>query len=51
MATKQTKQFNVIFRNDKKVTLPFHCKDLPKGTILSILKSAGITKNDIKKYL
>ncbi|MEK7104233.1 MAG: type II toxin-antitoxin system HicA family toxin [Patescibacteria group bacterium] len=37
--------------NGKRVTLPFHCKDLPKGTILSILKSAGIDKNDLKKYL
>lgn len=37
--------------NSKRVTLPFHCKGLPKGTILSILKSAGITKDDLKKYL
>jgi len=25
-----------------KVTIPFHCKDLPKGTELSILKQAGL---------
>jgi len=35
----------------KRVTLPFHAKDLPKGTIHSILKSAGITKKDLEKYL
>ncbi|PIR91781.1 hypothetical protein COZ78_01230 [bacterium (Candidatus Gribaldobacteria) CG_4_8_14_3_um_filter_42_11] len=34
----------------KRVTLPFHCKDLPKGTIFSILKSAGIEKGDLKNY-
>ncbi len=38
-------------QNGKRVTLPFHCKDLAKGTILSILKSAGIEKSDLKKYL
>lgn len=25
-----------------KVTIPFHCKDLPKGTEASILKQAGL---------
>lgn len=25
-----------------KVTIPFHSKDLPKGTELSILKQAGL---------
>ncbi len=26
----------------RRVTVPFHRKDLPKGTLFSILKSAGI---------
>lgn len=30
--------------NKKRVTVPYHTKDLPKGTILSILKQAGITQ-------
>jgi predicted RNA binding protein YcfA (HicA-like mRNA interferase family) len=34
-------------RDNKRVTLPFHAKDLPKGTIYSILKSAGPSKEDI----
>ena len=25
-----------------KVTIPFHCKDIPKGTEHSILKQAGL---------
>lgn len=25
-----------------KVTIPFHCKDMPKGTELSILRQAGL---------
>jgi len=31
----------------KRVIVPFHRKDLPKGTLLAILKQAGISKNDL----
>ena len=34
---------------NKRITVPFHCKDLPKGTIHSILKAAGISNADLKK--
>jgi len=30
----------------KRVTLPFHTKDLPKGTLYSIIKSAGLSGKD-----
>lgn len=30
----------------KRVTVPFHAKDLPKGTLLSIIKSAELSKED-----
>ena len=30
----------------KTVTLPFHNKDLPKGTLYSIIKSAGLSEED-----
>ena len=29
-------------KTKKRVTLPFHAKDLPKGTLHSILKQAGL---------
>ena len=32
----------------KRVVVPFHKKDLPKGTLLEILKQAGISVKDIK---
>ena len=32
----------------KRVTVPFHRRDIPKGTLLSILKQAGI---DIKEWV
>lgn len=37
--------------NKKRVTVPYHTKDLPKGTILSVLKQAGITKEELEKLL
>ncbi|MCX7794656.1 MAG: type II toxin-antitoxin system HicA family toxin [Thermodesulfovibrionales bacterium] len=33
----------------KMVVIPYHKKDLPKGTLLEILKQAGITKKEIEK--
>ena len=30
----------------KRVTLPFHTKDLPKGTLHSIIKSTGLSEED-----
>lgn len=41
-----------IFRNftTRKITVvPMHKKDLPKGTFETILKQAGIKKEEIKK--
>lgn len=34
----------------KRATIPYHSKDLPQGTLCSILRSAGISKKDLKKY-
>ncbi|MDR3642602.1 MAG: type II toxin-antitoxin system HicA family toxin [Candidatus Doudnabacteria bacterium] len=39
-----------IFYNaarDRHVTVPYHAKDLPKGTLLSILDQAGLDRKDI----
>jgi predicted RNA binding protein YcfA (HicA-like mRNA interferase family) len=34
--------------NKKRVVLPFQRRDIPKGTLLSILKEAGLSKRDLK---
>lgn len=31
----------------KRAVIPFHTKDLPKGTIFSIIRQAGLTKEDL----
>ena len=36
--------------NKRRVTVPYHTKDVPKGTISSIFKQAEITKEEIEKY-
>ena len=36
--------------NKKRVTVPFKRKDLPKGTIMSILKQTGISKKDLLNF-
>ncbi|MCR4405957.1 MAG: type II toxin-antitoxin system HicA family toxin [Anaerolineae bacterium] len=35
----------------KRVVVPFHKKDLPRGTLLEILKQAGISKEELKDLL
>lgn len=32
----------------RRVVVPFHKKDLPKGTFMEILKQAGISKDELK---
>lgn len=34
--------------NRNRVTVPFHHKDLPKGTLNSILRQAEISKDEIE---
>lgn len=38
-------------KNKRRAVVPVHAKDLPKGTMISILKQAGITKEELEKHL
>lgn len=38
-------------KDKKRVVVPYHVKDLPRGTLMSILKEAGITKGEFVKTL
>ena len=35
----------------RRVIVPLHKKDLPKGTLLEILKQAGISKDELSDLL
>lgn len=37
--------------NRKRAVIPFHKKDLPKGTIANILREAGINRKDLENLL
>lgn len=46
----RTKGSHQIFKNKnngKMTVVPMHKRDLPKGTMLSILKQAGIDKEEL----
>lgn len=48
---ERTKGSHQIFRNPetkRMVVIPFHKKDLPKGTLLEILRQSGISKEEIE---
>jgi len=35
----------------KRASVPYHKKDLPRGTLRSIIEKAGITKEELKNLL
>lgn len=37
------------YKKQTRLTIPLHVKDLPKGTLLSIIKQAGLTKEEFLK--
>jgi predicted RNA binding protein YcfA (HicA-like mRNA interferase family) len=46
----RSKGSHFIFRKDnthQRVIVPMHRKDLPKGTLISILKQAGLSREDL----
>ncbi|MBI4993882.1 type II toxin-antitoxin system HicA family toxin [Candidatus Wolfebacteria bacterium] len=42
----------ILEKNGKMTVVPIHeGRDISKGTLLAILKQAGISKQELKKYL
>lgn len=42
----------ILKKQNKIVVVPIHeGRDIPKGTLLSILKQSGISKKELAKYL
>lgn len=48
---RQSGSHMILIHSDKqrRVVVPIHTKDVPKGTLLSILKMAGFEKEDLMK--
>ena len=47
--SKASHQLYINPTTGKRVVVPFHRQDLPKGTLLEILRQAGISKEELKK--
>ncbi len=50
----RTKGSHYIYYNketNKRAIIPVHKRDLPKGTLLEILKQAGISKEELSELL
>jgi predicted RNA binding protein YcfA (HicA-like mRNA interferase family) len=50
----RSKGSHQIYYNPKtrrRAVVPFHKRDLPKGTLLEILKQAGLSKEDFSTLL
>jgi predicted RNA binding protein YcfA (HicA-like mRNA interferase family) len=37
-------------QNKKRAVVPQHNRDIPKGTLMSLLRESGFTREDIFKY-
>ena len=35
----------------KRVTIPIHARELPRGTLMAIVKQAGMTQDEFLRYL
>ncbi|MCJ7472693.1 MAG: type II toxin-antitoxin system HicA family toxin [Actinobacteria bacterium] len=49
--TKGSHQIYYLPETKIRVVVPFHKKDLPVGTCLAILKSAGIGKKELENLI
>jgi predicted RNA binding protein YcfA (HicA-like mRNA interferase family) len=38
-------------KSKKRTVVPYHIKDLPQGTLMNILKEAGITKEEFLRLV
>jgi predicted RNA binding protein YcfA (HicA-like mRNA interferase family) len=38
-------------KTKRRVVIPFHRKDIPKGTFFEILRQAGITKEELINFI
>jgi predicted RNA binding protein YcfA (HicA-like mRNA interferase family) len=48
---KDSHRIYYYYKSRRRVVIPYHRKDLPKGTLIEILKQAGINKEELEKLL
>ena len=45
--TRGSHAIYINFQSERMVVVPMHTRDLPKGTLLEILKQAGLSREDL----
>jgi len=48
---RQKGSHQIYVFEEKQVVVPYHNKDLKKGTLLNIIKGTGLTVEEFKQYL
>ena len=48
---RQKGSHQIYVMDDKQVVVPYHNRDLKKGTLLNIIKGTGLTIDEFKEYL
>lgn len=48
---KQRGSHKIYVKGELQVIVPFHNKDLKKGTLYNIVKGTGLTVEEFKKYI
>lgn len=48
---RQKGSHQIYVLEEKQIIVPYHNKDLKKGTLLNIIKGTGLTVEEFKKYL
>lgn len=47
---RRTTGSHMIFKNpqtEKMANIPFHLKEIPRGTLMAILRDSGLSKDDL----
>jgi len=48
---RQKGSHQIYVMGDKQVTVPYHSRDLKKGTLVQIIKGTGLTIEEFKHYV
>ena len=48
---RQTGSHRIYVKGDLQVIVPYHNRDIKKGTLFQIVKGTGLSVDEFKKYL
>lgn len=48
---RQTGSHRIYVKDELQVVVPYHTKDLKKGTLVQIIKGTGLSLEEFKKFI